>query len=524
MREFSPLVPGKVSLYLCGATVQAPPHIGHIRSGVNFDILVRWLKASGYQVTFCRNVTDIDDKIIRVAAAEDVPWWAVAQRNERAFSRAYDVLGCLPPEVEPRATGHVPQMITLMRRLIDGGHAYAAGGDVYFDVTSFPQYGALSGQRLDHMRPAEDTETADAKRDPRDFTLWKGAKPGEPSWETPWGPGRPGWHLECSAMATAYLGPTFDIHGGGLDLVFPHHENEVAQSHAAGDGFAQYWMHNGLVGVAGEKMSKSLGNSLLVDAMVTQVRPVELRYYLGQAHYRSSIEYSPAALDEAVTAYRRIEGFVTRAAELTEPESSVQVSEGWAEDAAFMETATRETAEAFAAALDDDLGVPQALAVVHAAVREGNNALAAGDTVGATTALREVRAMLGVLGLDPLAGPWAGGGADHDLREVVDALVTVALDQRQAARDRKDYAGGRRDQGPIASRRGGHRGHAAGAEMWRSSDEPCLGPLAGQPRSGVPPRWPDRPCCRAGLRGRAAGRRPQDRPRCQAGPRCQVAR
>ena len=316
-REFSPVEPGKASLYLCGATVQAPPHIGHIRSGVCFDILVRWLRASCYQVTFCRNVTDIDDKIIRVSAAEGVPWWAVAQRNERAFSRAYDVLGCVPPDVEPRATGHIPEMITLMRRLIDGGHAYASGGDVYFDVESWPAYGALSGQRLEHLRPAEDTDIADAKRDPRDFTLWKGAKPGEPTWETPWGPGRPGWHLECSAMSTKYLGPTFDIHGGGLDLVFPHHENELAQSRAAGDGFARYWVHNGLVRVAGEKMSKSLGNSLLVDAMVTQVRPVELRYYLGQAHYRSNIEYSPDALEEAVTAYRRIEGFVARAVELT---------------------------------------------------------------------------------------------------------------------------------------------------------------------------------------------------------------
>jgi cysteinyl-tRNA synthetase len=318
-------------------------------------------------------------------------------------------------------------MITLMHRLIASGHAYAADGGVYFDVASYPEYGALSGQRLDHMRPAEDTETVDAKRDPRDFTLWKGAKPGEPSWETPWGPGRPGWHLECSAMATAYLGPTFDIHGGGLDLVFPHHENEVAQSRAAGDGFARYWMHNGLVGVAGEKMSKSLGNSLLVDAMVTQVRPVELRYYLGQAHYRSTIEYSPDALDEAVTAYRRIEGFVTRAAELS----------GDAPDPA---AAGRDALPpAFAAALDDDLAVPQALAVVHDSIRDGNNALANRDRVTAAAALAQVRAMLGVLGLDPLAREWATAGADHDLRTVVDALAGVAAEQRQAARDRKDY-------------------------------------------------------------------------------------
>jgi len=322
----------------------------------------------------------------------------------------------------------VPEMIVLMRRLIEAGHAYAAGGDVYFDVSSKPDYGCLSGQRLEHMRPAGDTEGADAKRDPRDFALWKGHKPGEPSWETPWGPGRPGWHLECSAMATKYLGPTFDIHGGGLDLVFPHHENERAQSTAAGDGFARYWMHNGLVGIAGEKMSKSLGNSLLVDAMVTEVRPAELRYYLGQAHYRSGIEYSREALAEAVAAYRRIEGFVIRAAELAaDPAAS-----GAATDPAAIPAP-------FAAALDDDLGVPLALAAVHHAVHAGNNALAAGDSSGSAKHLIEVRAMLGVLGLDPLAEPWSAGSGSEGLREVIGALVTVALDQRQAAKDRKDY-------------------------------------------------------------------------------------
>ena len=440
MRDFVPLEPGKASLYLCGATVQAPPHIGHIRSGISFDILVRWLRASGYQVTFCRNVTDIDDKIIRVAAAEGVQWWAVAQRNERAFSRAYDVLGCLPPDVEPRASGHIPEMITLMRRLIETGHAYVADGDVYFDIASYPKYGALSGQRLDHMRPAEASETADAKRDPRDFTLWKGAKPGEPRWETPWGPGRPGWHLECSAMATKYLGPTFDIHGGGLDLVFPHHENELAQSRAAGDGFARYWMHNGLVTLADEKMGKSLGNSLLVDAMVTQVRPVELRYYLGQAHYRSPLEYSRAALDEAIAAYRRIEGFVDRAAELTGARRPAGDGQAPADDGqAAAADSTGALPAAFVSALDDDLAVPQALAVVHEALKEGNNALSSEDTETVAAALGQVRAMLGVLGLDPLASPWAGDSADHDLRDVVGALVQVALNQRQEARDRGDY-------------------------------------------------------------------------------------
>ena len=431
MREFSPLQPGKASLYLCGATVQAPPHIGHIRSGVNFDILVRWLRASGYDVTYCRNVTDIDDKILRTAEQEGVQWWAVAERNQRAFTRAYDALGCEPPDVEPRATGHVPEMIMLMQRLIDAGHAYPSQGDVYFDVSSQPDYGSLSGQRLDHMRAAGDTDDDSAKRDPRDFALWKGAKPGEPTWPTPWGPGRSGWHLECSAMSTKYLGPTFDIHGGGLDLIFPHHENELAQSHAAGDGFARYWVHNGLVRIGGEKMSKSLGNSLLVDAVVSRVRPVELRYYLGQAHYRSEIDYSPAALAEAVTAYRRLEGFVTRAAELLADESA-------AADLATVSSSSLPAA--FSAAMDDDLAVPQALAIVHESVRDGNAALTAGDVAGTAKRLGEVRAMLAVLGLDPLAAPWGAGQAGGDLRPVVDALISVALDQRQAARARKDFA------------------------------------------------------------------------------------
>ena len=430
VRDFLPATPGKAGLYLCGATVQAPPHIGHIRSGVSFDILVRWLKVTGLDVTFCRNVTDIDDKILRTASAEGSQWWAVAERNQRAFSRAYDVLGCLPPDVEPRATGHVPEMIMLMRRLIDSGHAYPAGGDVYFDVSSWAGYGALSGQRPDHMRAAGDTDGEGAKRDPCDFALWKGRKAGEPWWETPWGPGRPGWHLECSAMAAKYLGDTFDIHGGGLDLVFPHHENELAQSRAAGAGFARYWLHNGLVRLGGEKMSKSLGNSLLVDAMVTRVRPAELRYYLGQAHYRSDLDYSAEALAEAAAAYRRIEGFVTRAAEPRDAPASLSP--------ASLPPASILSA-AFAAALDDDLAVPQALAVVHETVTDGNTALAAGDQAGAAKQAESVRAMLAVLGLDPLAAPWSAV-ADAGLRDVVDALVSVALGQRQAARARKDYA------------------------------------------------------------------------------------
>ncbi|MCG5217008.1 cysteine--tRNA ligase [Streptosporangium sp. KLBMP 9127] len=424
VREFVPVEPGRASIYLCGATVQAPPHIGHIRSGVNFDVLRRWMTRSGYDVTFCRNVTDIDDKIIRVAGVEDVPWFVVAERNQRAFTWAYQVLGCLPPTVEPRATGHVPEMIELMLRLIDAGHAYPAGGDVYFDVVSYAdRYGTLSNQKLENIRAACDTDTDTAKRDPRDFALWKGAKPGEPTWPTPWGPGRPGWHLECSAMATKYLGPTFDIHGGGVDLIFPHHENELTQSQAAGDGFARYWMHNGLLTMGGEKMSKSLGNSLLIPEMLKKVRAVELRYYLVAPHYRSAIDYSEEALQEAAAGYRRIEGFVTRAAEVIHDVD-----------------AHAPLPQTFTDALDDDLGVPQALAVVHEVVREGNVALAQGNKEQVARLLAETQNMLDVLGLDPRAEQWRSSSDHSGLRQTVDALVMVALEQRQAARARRDYA------------------------------------------------------------------------------------
>lgn len=421
VRDFEPLQPGRASIYLCGATVQAPPHVGHIRSGLAFDILRRWLEASGYDVTFVRNVTDIDDKILQRGTDEGVPFWQVAMRNERAFTWAYDVLGCLPPTYEPRATGHVPEMVELMQRLIDDGHAYAADGDVYFDVRSFANYGALSGQRLDDMQPAADSD-AQIKRDPRDFALWKSAKPGEPQWQTPWGPGRPGWHLECSAMASRYLGPAFDIHGGGMDLLFPHHENEIAQSKAAGDSFAQYWMHNAWVTTSGEKMSKSLGNSLLVSEVVQRVRPVELRYYLGSAHYRSMLEFSDEAMSEAAAGYRRIEGFVRRAEESLGMPESVPVP------------------DAFAVAMNDDLGVPQALAVVHDTVRVGNAALAADELVGAREARDEVVAMLDVLGLNPYAQPWAAQSDDGAARRALGPLVDVVLAQRAAARDRKDFA------------------------------------------------------------------------------------
>ena len=425
VRDFVPLQPGRVGVYLCGATVQAPPHVGHIRSGVAFDVVRRWLTARGYDVTFVRNVTDIDDKIIARGADEGVPFWRIAMVNERAFTRAYDALGCLPPTYEPRATGHVPEIVALMRRLLDAGHAYAADGDVYFDVRSFPEYGALSGQRIDDMLAAADSVST-GKRDVRDFAMWKAAKPGEPSWDTPWGAGRPGWHIECSAMAEKYLGPSFDIHGGGLDLIFPHHENEIAQSRAAGDGFASYWLHNAWVTTAGEKMSKSLGNSLLVDEVVSRIRPIELRYYLVSAHYRSMIEYSDSAVVEAGQGFRRIEGFLQRVREAVGDPGPVRAD---ARPAAFDD------------AMDDDIAVPQALAVLHEHVRAGNAALAAGDVAAAEGEMHAVLAMADVLGINPWAPAWSGDtvGADRSA-EVVDALVRVVLDQRQQARARKDFA------------------------------------------------------------------------------------
>jgi cysteinyl-tRNA synthetase len=424
VRDFVPLVAGRASIYYCGATVQGAPHIGHLRSGLNFDILRRWLAARGYEVTMVRNVTDIDDKIIAKAAEAGRPWWAHAALYEQAFRDGYQTLGCLPPTVEPRATGHIPEMITLMRRLIDAGHAYPVDGDVYFDVRSWPDYGALSGQRIEEMLPAGDSVGDARKHDPRDFALWKAAKPGEPSWPTPWGDGRPGWHLECSAMAGKYLGPAFDIHGGGLDLIFPHHENELAQSRAVGGEFSRYWMHNGWVTMAGEKMSKSLGNTVAISAMAAEWRPVELRYYLGAAHYRSAIEYSPEALREAAVAYAKIESFVQRAVEVVgHPDEPVELP------------------ASFVGAMDDDLGVPQALAIIHNTRRDGNIGLDRGDKQAVRAALGLVLAMTGVLGINPLE--WQAAGVTGDraaLTATVDRLVRLALQQRQQARARRDYA------------------------------------------------------------------------------------
>ncbi|CAM8620744.1 CysS Cysteinyl-tRNA synthetase [Candidatus Planktophila versatilis] len=420
--EFTPLKAGEVGIYLCGATVQAPPHIGHVRSGVNFDILRRWLTRSGYNVTFIRNVTDIDDKILHKAVHEQAPWWAVAMKYEREFTQAYAALNVLPPTYEPRATGHVTQMIELMQLLIEKGAAYAPGnGDVYLEVRKLSSYLTLSRQKLDDLLPAADADET-YKKDPRDFALWKAAKPGDPSWPTPWGAGRPGWHLECSAMAHAYLGEAFDIHGGGLDLIFPHHENEIAQSEAAGYAFAKRWLHNAWVTASGEKMSKSLGNSLQVHELLKSVRGIELRWYLGSAHYRSMLEFSHEALAESATAFRRIEGFLNRSVEILGAEPVPTIS------------------QVFTDAMNDDLAVPTALASISEALRAGNSAITAGDTATIENSANEIRGALEILGCDPFDPAFASGTAVEDIGAALDGVIQLALAQRTAARERKDFA------------------------------------------------------------------------------------
>ena len=418
--KFVPLNPGKVGIYLCGATVQAPPHIGHIRSGVNFDILRRWLTAIGYDVTFVRNVTDIDDKILHKAVHEEIPWWAVAMKYERAFTDAYAALNVMPPSYEPRATGHITQMIQLMEKLIANGSAYAPGnGDVYLEVRKLKSYLTLSNQKLDDLQSADDADLT-YKKDPRDFALWKAAKPGDPSWPTPWGDGRPGWHLECSAMAHAYLGEAFDIHGGGLDLIFPHHENEIAQSESAGWAFAKIWMHNAWVTTSGEKMSKSLGNSLQVMEILKKVRGIELRWYLGSAHYRSMLEFSFEALEESSVNFRRIEGFLQRAKEILKAEIEPSIS------------------AQFVTAMNNDLAVPQALADISELVRIGNTAITENDLTALAKSASEVRGALGILGCDPFDPIFANSNSAKS--EVLDGLISLALEQRNAARARKDFA------------------------------------------------------------------------------------
>ncbi|MEO7146508.1 MAG: cysteine--tRNA ligase [Terrimesophilobacter sp.] len=430
--DFVPIVDGEVGVYVCGPTVQSSPHIGHLRSALVYDLWRRWFDHRGYQVTLVRNVTDIDDKILASADAEGSShqWWALAYRYELEFTAGYNALGILPPSYEPRATASITEMQSLITRLIDAGHAYPApdgSGDVYFDTSSYPEYGALTRQKLDDMEEAEDADPR-GKRDGRDFALWKGHKPTEPksaSWPSPWGSGRPGWHIECSAMASRYLGPQFDIHGGGLDLRFPHHENELAQSHAAGDSFANHWVHNGLVNVNGQKMSKSLGNSIFAADFLAQARPLVVRYYLGSAHYRSTIDYHDGALVEAAAALERIEVFLQRATRRL--------------DGAGVLSGVQAVPEAFASAMDDDLAVPQALGILHERIRTGNAALDADDVDTVAAVQAEVIAMTDVLGINPLAAPWNTAATDA-AAPALSGLVAQRIRDRNSARAAKDFA------------------------------------------------------------------------------------
>lgn len=446
VRNFVPIVDGKVSLYYCGATVQGMPHVGHIRSAIAFDQLTRWLEYRGLRVTVVRNVTDIDDKILAKSEASFAPdfnpepgevtreeWWALAYRYEREFLKAYDALGVSRPTYEPRATGHIPEMHALIQDLIDRGHAYPAlddSGDVYFDVRSWNKYGALTRQNIDDMQAAPDADPR-GKKDPRDFALWKGSKEGEPataSWASPWGAGRPGWHLECSAMVTKYLGTAFDIHGGGLDLRFPHHENEMAQSQAAGHPFANFWMHNGMVTYQGEKMSKSIGNTISPAEMLELASPRVVRYYLGQAHYRSILDYRPTSLQEAAAAVERIDGFLAKAAARFGGDAGIVDGNHGSSTAGV---------DAFCEAMDDDLNVPRALAALHETVRAGNTALAEGDDDTARNAMHAVVLMTDVLGLNAVAGSAAVSTREADALGV---LVEAQLAARAAARAHKDWA------------------------------------------------------------------------------------
>ena len=426
LRDFSPLTPGQVGMYVCGPTVQSSPHVGHLRSALVYDQLRRWLTHEGYNVTLVRNVTDIDDKVLDNAKAGGVEeWWALAYRMEAEFTAAYDLLGIQRPTYEPRATASIPEMIALIERLIERGHAYAAAdgsGDVYFDTASWASYGELTNQKPAEMEAAADADPR-GKKAPQDFALWKGHKAGDPesaSWKSPWGVGRPGWHIECSAMSTKYLGESFDIHGGGLDLRFPHHENELAQSAAAGDGFASYWLHNGLVSVGGQKMSKSLGNSVFAADLLDKAKPVVLRYLLGSAQYRSTLELHDGAIAEAKASFERIEGFLDRVIR----------------DAGELSLA--DVPAPFRSAMNDDLNIPAALAVVFDLVRSGNSALDSSDVATAASQAAEVVAMLDVLGVNPLDAAWASDSSQGDA--ALDLLMAELLEARATARANKDFA------------------------------------------------------------------------------------
>ena len=432
LREFKPLNNGEVGIYLCGPTVQAAPHLGHLRSALVYDQLRRWLEASGMKVSLIRNVTDIDDKVLENSKKENLAWWELAFKYEKLFTESYRRLDIAAPTYEPRATANITDMIQLIQILIEKGHAYQVEGtaDVYFSAASWKEYGELTNQKSDDL--IDDTEAqARGKKDPRDFALWKSHKDSEPkdaAWNSPFGLGRPGWHIECSAMSVKYLGTKFDIHGGGLDLRFPHHENELAQSRAAGHEFANFWLHNGLVNVNGQKMSKSLGNSILVSDVLDDSNALALRYYLGSAQYRSVLDYNEGVLAEAESALERIRTFLDRAARALNEKGLL----------AKIELDSKSFPEKFTIAMNEDLNIPAALAVLHESVREGNVSLDDQLPHQAARNYAEVLAMVDVLNINPTDKFWQGSGSQAAM-SALDGLVRSLIEERNVARDSKDF-------------------------------------------------------------------------------------
>jgi cysteinyl-tRNA synthetase len=401
-RDFVPVTPGRVAMYVCGMTVQDRPHVGHIRAALSGDLMRRYLMHLGYEVAYVYNFTDVDDKIIDRAAQEGVDYTSVSERNIAAYLRYAELHNILPATHYPRATRHIGEILELIRVLEEKGHAYAAGGDVYFDVRSRPDYGKLSGRNVDDMRSGAPVEAGESKRDPLDFALWKGAKPGEPAWDSPWGPGRPGWHIECSAMSMKYLGETFDIHGGGQDLIFPHHENEIAQSESAtGRPLARFWCENGMVNLSGEKMSKSTGNLFFIEDIVQQAEAEVVRYYLLSTHYRSPIDFSQDRLAEAAVAYRRLRNLLERAGAWEPPQGPPP--------GGALGDAVAGCQRLFQEAMDDDFNSAKAIGHLFDLSREVNRALDEGsrESTAAARALLDLAGVLGLLWARPAGESWS---------------------------------------------------------------------------------------------------------------------
>jgi cysteinyl-tRNA synthetase len=421
-REFVPVTPGRVGMYVCGMTVQDKPHVGHIRASLSGEVMRRYLEHLGFDVTYVYNFTDVDDKIIERATKEGVEYGAVSERNIEAYLRFATLHNIKPATHYPRATLHIREILDLIAALIAKGYAYAAGGDVYFEVRKKTDYGKLSGRDVDEMRSGARVEVGEHKKDPLDFALWKGAKPGEPAWESPWGPGRPGWHIECSAMSMKYLGERFDIHGGGQDLIFPHHENEIAQSEAAtGKPFANFWTENGMVNLSGEKMSKSTGRLFFIEDIAERADPEVVRFYLLSTHYRSPIEFSQERLDEAGVAYQRLRTPLERAAAWSRTGGRTPGGE--------LGRAVAEADRLFHEAMDDDFNTAKALGHLFDLARDVNRALDEGlgeEAEAGARALLRLGQVLGLFWRAPAAETW-------------DAEILALVEQREQARKARDW-------------------------------------------------------------------------------------